>query len=314
MDNGINKLFSFLGNLVWMKIQVVLKAEQGGKLPVYLGSAIRGVIGPRLEVILGKVTHESSRSQLIIDTQFMNQKNFTKGDTVSFEICLLGDFRKQIHDIIAIVGREMQLGEKKLIFSVQDLYLSPSPSLQLENAKIKLVPRLNNGMNFIKKAKLKLDKTIAEIEILSPMRLRNKGSLLTQFDVDIFFRRVWDRVLRYDLQSSQRERGSVLNTPHFVDLILYRSDNKWFSLEGLSYRQEKLHSLSGLVGRYRFGPMTLERWALLFAGELLHAGEKTNFGLGRYRIRKAFPHQRIEDPMSNAPHEAKTIEDCYVVF
>lgn len=314
MNECFHQLQSFLDNLLWMKFRVIMQAKEEGRLPIYLGSALRGVIGPRMEIILGNETHHSPHSQLLIDTRFLNRRIVKKGDPLSFEICLLGDFRPHLKEIVFILGHDMCLGEKKILFSVVDIQFVRSPSLRMENGAILLFPQISCGKSLTKKAKQHKDMSMAEIEILSPMRLRNKGTLLTQFDTDIFFRRLWDRVSRYDQQSLQRVKGSVQNTPHFDDLTLTHGDNQWFSLEGLSYRQEKLHSLSGLVGQYRFGPMTPERWALLFAGELLHVGEKTNFGLGRYRILKAGTQPLPVCSLANTRHETEPIEGCYVEF
>lgn len=52
MNECFHQLQSFLDNLLWMKFRVIMQAKEEGRLPIYLGSALRGVIGPRMEIIL----------------------------------------------------------------------------------------------------------------------------------------------------------------------------------------------------------------------------------------------------------------------
>jgi len=61
---------------------------------------------------------------------------------------------------------------------------------------------------------------------------------------------------------------------------------RWYDWERYSNRQKTKMKLGGLIGRLVYsGPISSFR-PLIDAGELLHVGKGTSFGLGKYVIAK----------------------------
>lgn len=197
---------------------------------------------------------------------------------------LIGDLRARLEELVFLLGHDLQLGETRIPFSVESITLHPSICFSPNEQAMAIVPRLERGDRYVLCRRWIEPPSEAEIRLLTPLRLRHKGQLLTAFDPEIFFRRLWDRLQRYTPTGGKREKGGCQRSPHFEPLTLRQGGKKWFDLEGLSYDQKKTNPLSGLIGRVRFGPLTPELWALLHIGEVFHVGEKTAFGLGRYQI------------------------------
>jgi hypothetical protein len=63
---------------------------------------------------------------------------------------------------------------------------------------------------------------------------------------------------------------------------------QWEDWQRTSTRQGRRHSMGGLVGSSLFQGHFRPEWIeLLKAGEILHLGKSTTFGMGRYRL--SFP-------------------------
>jgi CRISPR/Cas system endoribonuclease Cas6 (RAMP superfamily) len=63
------------------------------------------------------------------------------------------------------------------------------------------------------------------------------------------------------------------------------SSLRWDDLERYSNRQKTKMKLGGFVGEVEYAGEAIEEFLpLVAAGEILHVGAGTSFGLGRYRI------------------------------
>lgn len=73
--------------------------------------------------------------------------------------------------------------------------------------------------------------------------------------------------------------------PHADRVTCQSTPPPWWELDRYSNRQQRKVKLSGFVGELEYsGAAVTDFWPLLVAGELLHVGSGTAFGLGRYEI------------------------------
>jgi CRISPR/Cas system endoribonuclease Cas6 (RAMP superfamily) len=70
---------------------------------------------------------------------------------------------------------------------------------------------------------------------------------------------------------------------------------EWFDWERYSSRQQTTMRMGGLSGRVTFEGNLAPFYPLLAAGEVVHTGKGTSFGLGRFRI-------ILQRRKSNTPH------------
>ena len=279
-------IFPRLDKLVWMRIVVRMEAEKDGYLPTFLGSALRGAIGPRLDLVIGSAGHSNPVPPFTINTRLRKRAEIRQGETLSWGLVLIGDLRDQLEEIILVLRPGMQLGEKRIPFRVIQITPVPGPTFSPADDGVAIVPRLFSANSFLRRQPIPGDE--ARIRFLTPLRLVRENRLVRKFDPQVFFHRLWNRVSLYTGDGQDREKRRLLD--HSFDRVrMWDGRTEWWELERRSYSQGAKHDISGVTGWAHLGPLTPELWALLYLGEVLHVGAKTAFGLGRYKImRDAF--------------------------
>lgn len=72
---------------------------------------------------------------------------------------------------------------------------------------------------------------------------------------------------------------------HAVLVETRSNELRWWVWERYSSRQQRKIELGGLIGEIEYVSKVIQEFLpLVIAGELLHAGADSSFGLGRYRI------------------------------
>ncbi len=275
-------LASELHKLCWIRLQFCMKAEQEGRLSLFIGSAIRGAIGPRLEIIFGKSFHNNSIPQFTIDIEFLKKREIRKNDLITWSLILFGDQRSRLKEILYVLKEPIVLGGDKIPFTIEHITPYPGIQFQPQDGQIGLIPCQYHGDAYLQNQRSLYTGTSAKLEFLTPLRLTHKGHLLKKFEPDIFFRRLWERITVYT-SNQIKEKGNHISIPHFEGLTA-QGNMGWMELERHSSSQARKNNLSGLKGRVEIFPMNALLWDLIRLGEVLHVGSKIAFGLGRYRI------------------------------
>jgi hypothetical protein len=130
-----------------------------------------------------------------------------------------------------------------------------------------------------------------KLSFLTPIRLRVQGDLQggVSFEMLIrsLLRRLWQLTQVHGGGGPGFDHRALIERAKGVSVV--RSQLWWLDWTRYSGRQKTRMQLGGLVGEvaYGFGDVeTLSEFLpLLLAGELLHVGKNTTFGLGRYEIR-----------------------------
>lgn len=78
---------------------------------------------------------------------------------------------------------------------------------------------------------------------------------------------------------------SLLGQMSELEEIFAEHDVQWVDWERTSNRQKRRHIMGGLVGvSHYFGAFRREWLEMLLAGQVLHVGKATTFGMGSYRV------------------------------
>ena len=125
------------------------------------------------------------------------------------------------------------------------------------------------------------------IEILTPLRIVHEARLTKELPFHVLVRSLLRRIghLSYfhcggdPSGEAFREWIALASTVKTIN-----QDLKWFDWERYSSRQRTTMSLGGLMGRVTFEGKLTPFYPLLAAGEIIHAGKGTSFGLGRFRV------------------------------
>jgi hypothetical protein len=125
------------------------------------------------------------------------------------------------------------------------------------------------------------------LKFLTPTRIRVDGGLQSSMSFEVLMRSLLRRV---SLLSAVH--GSSPMEVDFRGLISRasqvetgRSSLKWYDWERYSNRQQTKMNLGGFIGEIEYTGEVIEEYLLLIAaGEILHVGAGTGFGLGRYEV------------------------------
>jgi hypothetical protein len=125
------------------------------------------------------------------------------------------------------------------------------------------------------------------IELLTPLRIVYESRLASELPFQVLVRSLLRRIghLSYfhcggdPSRVGFREWIDLASSVETVD-----HDLKWFDWERYSSRQQTTMRMGGLLGKVTFEGNLAPFHPVLEAGQVVHAGKGTSFGLGRFRI------------------------------
>lgn len=126
-----------------------------------------------------------------------------------------------------------------------------------------------------------------KLRFLTPTRIRVNGDLQAELSFELLVRNLLRRV---SLLAAVHGDGSpALDYRRLIELAArvetFRSDLRWHDWERYSNRQREKMKLGGFLGEVEYiGEAVNQLLPLIIAGEILHVGAGTSFGLGKYRI------------------------------
>ncbi len=219
-----------------------------------------------------------------------------QGETLPFGLTLLGEATRDAPYFVYAVSLMAQhgLGVERAVFdllAVWALGLDGPPQLIYTPDMEHLVPRQEPTPTLGAWVRQRVAEIANSDEItlhfLTPTRLRETGRTLPTTDFPTLVKFLSLRLahtfsthgaapLEYDYPALLRQARAVR----------VKADGlHWRELQRRSNRQDTTLNLDGFMGAITFAGDDLQEFLpLLAAGELLHAGSSTPFGLGRYRL------------------------------
>ncbi len=124
------------------------------------------------------------------------------------------------------------------------------------------------------------------LRFLTPTRIRIQGAVQTAMSFDLLLGNLWRRLLLLQALHGARPVGLDKLWWRFeTGVQCTRNELRFWDWERHSNRQQRKVKLGGFIGEIEYeGEKLAEYLPLALAGELLHVGGGTGFGLGRYQI------------------------------
>lgn len=305
------------------KYRLLLRAQGEILLPPYKGSAFRGGFGHALkQVVCVNRGAECDRCMLrdkcvysylfespalsgvkiasvntyaphpfVIEPPLDDKGNYRLGETLELHLILIGRAIEYLpYFLVAFdelgrlgIGRGKgryrlervwsvgPWGERLIFIGEEQLLLDPGKPVTFES------------LTTIVKEEI----TRAEIEFLTPTRLKEEGRLVSQIPFPVLLQALLRRIsaLLHLYCGASVDDGvfELMEESHKV--VIERSDLRWWDWERYSQRQELRMKLGGVVGKIVYvGPLELFM-PYLFLGEYIHVGKGTSFGLGQIHVR-----------------------------
>jgi CRISPR-associated endoribonuclease Cas6 len=125
------------------------------------------------------------------------------------------------------------------------------------------------------------------IRFLTPTRILSNGRLTSDIEFHILIRQLLRRISMLSYFHCAVDT-SAWNFKGYIDKALKvkapRANLRWHDWERYSARQEQRINMGGFIGEIAYEGAIGPFLPLLKAGEILHVGKGTSFGLGKYEI------------------------------
>ena len=298
-------------NIRFLKLNFRIKFTEGGDLPQYKVSAIRGGIGEMLlrqNCISNRICEGCSfRDECVVERiyyhplkitpEFVQDKSnmgylyeckdfrtsVSKGDILRFSMLLMGDVIVHAPQILQALIRfgEIGIGKNWVKFKVEKVENHRGEVVfdgkNCENTRF--APNLvseyvQSRMNLRKSKKL-------QVCFMTPWTQKYKGKFIKKFDGEAFADSVYRRVyLANCMEGNEMNQYNEI----FKGLSVPNQEVKEREISRFSSTHNRKIDLKGLIGKFTLENATEEFLPYLYAGELLHVGKNASMGFGQYKV------------------------------
>lgn len=303
-------------NIRYTKLTFHLKFRSNTKLSQYKASAIRGGMGEQLlnrNCISNRkceecdfesecIVRRTIYSKMKIKPEFMNvgdsvgyivecvdeRNEFGPWDILSFDLFIFGDTIAHAGQMIRAVIElgKVGLGTKRAQFVVRDILSMDSSQLfndgEVDLSRIvvstvaKYVEMRMRQISFRGKSNRLIFETA--------LQLKHEGAFLKEYDIEILVKAAQRRI--YMLDCFEGIDGYGLYEADATAPAIVEQESKTIRIPRYSSTHQKMIVLEGIVGYVQLDALEDEFiLKILLAGEILHVGKLTSFGLGKYRVR-----------------------------
>lgn len=283
---------TFFLNYLPMKISLVSLGT--AKLPAYLGSTLRGVVGQALHYDSNTYNYLYNNRSLsngrqdipnpyLLVLPELNCHEYRPGEELCFNILLIGGATQYAKSLVdALQRKKFGLGalrypfvlkkithdlDQRVIWKDGSFYEAAARSVVLPYRSLPEVNRIT-------------------IRTRTPLRIRRDGALLETIDFITIIRNITNRletlVARYGGWVDSREAARIQTLS--AQVTLTQSQFELRSIMRYSNRTGEKMDFSGLTGSMQVqGELTpFVPW--LYAAQILHIGRNTTFGMGRIEV------------------------------
>ncbi len=302
-----------------VRLRFNLTAEDPIELPVYAGSALRGLLGHGLKRTVC-VTREPTCDRCMLrsacvyslffetpaDRANANRYNYlphpfviwvdqpgnrqlNPGDGFALEMCLIGEADRYLPYLVHALGKA---GERGLGRGDGGRFRLDSLDQEIEPGQKEwhCIHRAGGPLTQLP-GRLPVVPNCSgdlQIQLLTPLRLKRRGRLLTpeRFSFGDF---LWALRERLSLLQGKTGESSGSIKEQLPDSLLsvscHSEQLRWKDWTRYSSRQRTRMQMGGLTGTIRIdGGLPQEWMPLIQYGQWVHLGKATSMGLGRYRL------------------------------
>ena len=328
---------SLLSHFGFGQFEFVLRTLDNIRLPAYKGSTLRGGFGHAFKKVVcvnrdkdcescllkGKCVYSYifetpppsdtlkmrkypfAPHPFIITPPLEEKKTYREGDTLCFELTLIGksvDFLPYFiytFDELGRMGigkgngkyqleevRAVRPGERTKVKGERGEIQHDEKTILIYSGKDKTLRNDFRVLTVDDISPLNLSSSTLHLSFLTPTRLKYDGQLSSDLEFHILFRNLLRRIslLSYfhcDNELDLDFKGLIESSR---EVKVQKEKLSWFDWERYSNRQETKMKMGGFMGSITFqgglGPFL----PFLLIGEYIHVGKGTSFGLGKYNI------------------------------
>ncbi len=246
---------------------------------------------PDNTAIMGMGKYEKVPHPFIVEPPVDTKQSYEEGEELTFSLVLIGKAIDYLPYFILTfeelgkIGLGRGRGKYSLLSVTTDgiiAYSSEDKTIHKVGPERIEIPETFNETDF-----QKFPDSAVEIEFITPMRIMYKRNLVSSLEFHILIRNLMRRLALLHYFHCE-EKIPTWDHNLLIDVstqIRIRKDNThWYDWERYSSRQNTKMKMGGAVGKICYEGMIEPFMTILRAGEAIHAGKGTSFGLGKYRI------------------------------
>ena len=306
MGDGSN--FGMLEHSTWLHFPVLvltleLKMRESFKLPPFAGSMFRGVLGWALKEVCGPSLYsylfetvsknpgqaDASRPFVLIPP--LEARQLKAEERLVIELRLLGSGCEYLPEFIEalLLAGDNGLGRQKARFELSKILVDDGARKWVCFDSVVgwdgAYQPLPSALGAFLKLPIEFPSSL-ELRFETPTRLVYHGAPAESPDFVSLMRALYRRINGIvSVHSGECESLTLLGQTEELAAVFTEHEVEWVDWERTSNRQRRRHVMGGFVGAARYhGDFRPEWLALLKAGEILHIGKATTFGMGRYRV------------------------------
>ena len=286
-----------------LRLQMEVEMNAPFSLPPFAGSMFRGVLGWALRDVCSPDTYaylfetesnkpgHSSAPRPFVLIPPLGGRRLMAGHRFSFELRLFGqgcDFLADFVEAIQVAG-EKGLGKAGAGFDLTKIVVHEGASRWVAYDRVagweEAYQPLPSALGAFLSA---IPEEADQVRVLlkTPTRLVHKGK---RADLPLFYLLL--KSIQRRLESLLEVHGDCLRPPQVMgqqiqmEQLQATHQVEWLDWERKSNRQKRRHVMGGLVGESVFRGHFERDWLLLLkAGELIHLGKATTFGMGSLEV------------------------------
>lgn len=226
-----------------------------------------------------------------------NTKVYESGNKFNFFLILIGKAIEYLpyfiytFDELGKIGIGKGRGKYNLIEAKKIKKIGVNKEIVSETIYLssnKILKKTEEDIIDIKDKFIKTNK-ISDISLnfVTPLRIKFKRDLVVRPEFHIFIRNLLRRVLLlyyFHCGNNKPSWDHKEIIKHAESVTIKNQNIKWYDWERYSSRQNTRMKLGGIIGNITYYGNIEPFMPLLKAGEILHIGKGTSFGLGKYSI------------------------------
>jgi CRISPR-associated endoribonuclease Cas6 len=236
--------------------------------------------------ILNMNKYEKIPHPFIIEPPENSQNLIPAGETITFNLILIGKAIDYIPYFIYVFEElgKIGIGKGRGKYKLQNVQVKEYTVYKKGILKKTPYQILEIPLQF--KPSYKEDKV--KIKIHTPVRIKYQRQFTSKLDFHIIIRNLLRRLTLLSFfhcsENPALQYKEII--AHAENIRTFSSNLRWYDWERYSTRQETRMKLGGVVGEITYEGDITAFMPYLKAGEILHIGKGTSFGLGKYQIIK----------------------------
>lgn len=221
------------------------------------------------------------------------EQNRSKEDELRLGLLMYGDAINYLPYFTYCFSRLGQrgLGPNRSTFelkAVKDVFNSNDSITKSNSCDIIEMPKTKTWDDYYRQAMKIGTVSCCQIELITPLRVKQEGNLQNQINFDLLIRAIirrWQLLCKY-YSNEEYKNIEISETLSLAKTISSGTLNlQWEELERYSRRQGQRLLMGGMVGIMECEGDLQPFLPWLLLGQDLHVGKNTTFGLGKYIVK-----------------------------